>query len=95
MITAPHPALLAITVVLGVAASGSGDYELSMTWPNGVEMHAPAKSLDTCLEATLGHWQPLGMPPVADAVVRCDPHPGYFAPASNFIDGFNMPAGMR
>lgn len=98
MIAVPVPVAAAL-IVLGIAASGSGDYEFIARWPSGEEMHACAKApfagLNPCEDARLGHWQPLGRPPIGEAVTLCVPHRECFDPAENFISGFNMPPELR
>lgn len=85
---------LAIVVVLGTAAAGSGDYMLVMP-ENGIATGSPAKSEETCELARLAAWRGW-LPGVPEGTPsRCEPHPGAFDARSNFIDGFNMPAELR
>lgn len=79
---------LAIAVVLGTAAAGSGDYMLIMP-ENGVATGSKAKSANDCEKAREAAWDGLlpGIPPLTPS--RCEPHPGAFSERSNCIEKFN------
>ncbi len=89
------PALLALVVVLGTAAAGSGDRDYALTIPG--EHPICSKSEESCNAARdaigSGKWTPLGMDRrELDAkfqAIDCVPHPSCFPEASNVIRGFN------
>jgi hypothetical protein len=82
------PPILALVVVVGTAAAGTGDYALVMP-ENGVGTGSCAKSLEACRDAQaavqMGYITsvPKGTP------TRCQPKPGCFSKRSNCIVGFN------
>ena len=79
-----HPPLFAAGLVLAVAASGSGDYVLTIPGER-----ICAKSEHTCEKAReaiqLGRW-PIVSP---ETPTRCTPAPGCFSPESLVIREFN------
>ena len=80
--------ILALAVVLGTAAAGTGDYMLVMP-ENGVGTGSKAKSLQSCESARQAAWAGLLPDVPAGTPSRCEPAPGAFDDQSNCIVGFN------
>lgn len=82
------PVVLALVVVTGCAAAGTGDYWLVLP-EHGVGTATPAKSLATCQEARRAAWRGWlpGVP--AGTPSRCERHPAAFSTASECIRGWN------
>lgn len=91
MITTPRALLLTLPFVIGAA---SADTEFVAIWPDGQEIRACSKGAipgmsDPCETARLGYWQPVGMPPIAEAVTLCVPNGCHFTAKSDCISNFN------
>ena len=87
------PPMLALGFVLAAAAAGSGDYELVTVPPASKAICA--KSLATC-DAAIGAVRDFGL--FADLRIVemiCVRHPNCFPDRAGYIDGFNMPMGLR
>jgi hypothetical protein len=91
-----HPAVFAASLVLSLAATGSGDpdlglgdYELIIEISPTMNVTACAKSERMCLQAIesvrMHRWTEFD----PSVPMRCTAHPGCFSPESNTIKGFN------
>ena len=81
---------LALVVVIGCAAAGSGDYVLVMP-EHGIGTGSPAKSLETCEAARRAAWNGWLPDVPAGTPSRCQRAPGAFSERSNCIAGHNCP----
>lgn len=88
-------AILIIANLVLVVSARAADYQLTARWPTGEVVIACSKTAEACRmvgsttpEGTPA-WQPLGLPPIAQATLTCLPRPGCFAERSNHIEGYN------